>query len=873
MPERLPLLVFPQKQIIAPDPGRRMVPGKPHLPDHQVQVTRLNGQLGGFQQSFDRYKASISGAIAGMEPEAVLVMEIAGSVNDFKQAVDAAGLEWLGEWDIDEIEPADDFYELDTHGNKADKPLKGRLFLSMGNDAGLQELMSLWQMWSQNRPLPYGKSKWGDVFAQLLVIRRWGIEETLYETGMIERWHNVLDPNKTEQKITFQIELFYRRIPAKRRQCEQAITQLLELLGGRTLGQFIDMAEIAFHAVKVELPAIHIQRLLDEIEHPESEIDIQLFKFSGIMYFRPTGQSLAVSDEDEGESAEFPGDLPDQPPVAALLDGAPLQLHEALSNRLLVDDHFDVELLYQPGDRKHGTSMASMIVHGDTSIGPTESLKRKVYCIPIMQPNPDTQGREEHIPDDVFFEDRIHIAVRRMFEGTGDVPAQAPNVRVINLSICDPERPFIHTPSPWARLLDWLSWKYRVLFCVSAGNYDESIDIGMRHDEFSTLSDTDKLTVTIKAISQKLSSRRLLSPAESLNSLTIGALHSDDSGVYPLQQRIDLIPDETLFSPAMRFGHGFRRSVKPEILFPGGRQLYKEPYLDRESSYQVDKSKAKPGQLVAWDSKVQGDLSKAAYTRGTSNATALATRSATRIYDMLHNLREQEREALPEPLMAVLIKALLVHGAKQPEKAKELIEIALKNIRNSRQFKEVISRYIGYGAVDIERVLTCTEQRATVLGCGEIRENEVHEYSFPLPPGLSSQKLWRRLVVTLAWFTPLNPDHRNLREAKLEFEPAGTNWKGTALKVDGLETYHHQVVRGTLQHEVREATNTIAAFQDGENLRIRVTCKKDAAVRIDDVIPYGLAVTLEVKEDVGIPIYQQIRIKLKPQIAVGIGGV
>lgn len=873
MPERLPLLVFPQKQIIAPDPGRSMVPGKPHLPSHQTQVARLNGQLGGFQQSFDKYKASVSGAIAGMEPEAVLVMEIAGSVNEFKQAVDATGLEWLGEWDIDDIEPDDDFYEEDTHGNKADKSLKGRLFLSMANDAGLQELMSLWQLWSQNRPLPYGKGKWGDVFAQLLVIRRWGIEETLYETGMIDRWRNVLDPDNTDQKITFQIEFFYRRTPAKRRQYEQAITQLIALLDGRTLGQFIDMAEIAFHAVKVELPAKHIQQLLDEIAHPESEIDIQLFKFSGIMYFRPTGQSLSVSDEDEGEPADFPEDLPDLPPVAALLDGAPLQLHEALNNRLLVDDHFDVERLYQPGDRKHGTSMASMIIHGDISISPTEPLKRKVYCIPIMQPNPETQNRDEHIPDDVFFEDRIHIAVRRMFESTGAVPAQAPNVRVINLSICDPERPFIHTPSPWARLLDWLSWKYRVLFCVSAGNYDESIDTGMRHDEFSALSDTDKLSVTIKAISQKLSSRRLLSPAESLNSLTIGALHSDDSGVYPLQQRIDLMPDDTLFSPAMRLGHGFRRSVKPEVLFPGGRQLYKQPYLDRESSYQIDKSKAKPGQLVAWDSKVQGDLSKAVYSRGTSNATALATRSATRIYDMLNNLREQEREAIPEPLMAVLIKALLVHGAKQPERAKEQLTTALKNARNSRQFKEVISRYIGYGAVDIERVLTCTEQRATVLGCGEIRENEVHEYSFPLPFGLSEQRLWRRLVVTLAWFTPLNPDHRNLREAKLEFEPGGTNWKGTVLKVDGLETYHHQVVRGTVQHEVREATNTIAAYQDGENLRIRVTCKKDATVRLDDVIPYGLAVTLEVKEDVGIPIYQQIRIKLKPQIAVGIGGV
>ena len=56
-------------------------------------------------------------------------------------------------------------------------------------------------------------------------------------------------------------------------------------------------------------------------------------------------------------------------------------------------------------------------------------------------------------------------------------------------------------------------------------------------------------------------------------------------------------------------------------------------------------------------------------------------------------------------------------------------------------------------------------------------------------------------------------------------------------------------------------------------LSLRVVCKKDATVRLDEVIPYGLAVTLEVKEDVGIPVYQQIRTRLKPMVAVGAGRV
>ncbi|MNZ98620.1 hypothetical protein D3C78_1179110 [compost metagenome] len=233
---------------------------------------------------------------------------------------------------------------------------------------------------------------------------------------------------------------------------------------------------------------------------------------------------------------------------------------------------------------------------------------------------------------------------------------------------------------------------------------------------------------------------------------------------------------------------------------------------------------------------------------------------------MLDKLRTEEGEDIPEELMSVLMKALLVHGAKQDDDAKQYIEQALKDSGNSRQFKQVIARYLGYGAVDIERVLTCTAQRATVLGCGEIRENEVHEYAFPIPPGFSAQKVWRRLVVTLAWLTPINSDHRNLREAKLTLGPGGGNWSNQILQLDRQDSDHHQVERGTVQHEVLEGKSQIQAFEDGENLRVRVTCKKDATASLDAVVPYGLAVTLEAKED--ILIYQQVRNRIKPAVRI-----
>lgn len=934
MADYLPLLVFPRARTITPPERDGFPPSKPHFPRHTRQVERLATQLADLQQDFSRYKASVSGVVAGLEPETVLVIEIAGSVDDFRQAVDSTdGLEWLGEWDVDDIEPDEDFYEppkigvnffrnkiegitekaqskeiqeiLKQHGfidddgkiitdeipklslpdhlthlskdiirainNAKDKQLKGRLFLSLGNEQGLNELLVLWQSWEKGQGLPHGKAKWRDIFDQTLRIRRWGIEETLCETGMISRWQDLLDPIVPAQEIHCQIELFYRRNPVKRKLNEATIAALLAEMGGRTLGQFIDMPSIAFHAVKANLPADKVGHLLDLLNSSHAEIDIQLFKFPGVMYFRPTGQSVAVSGDEVGEPGEFPEGSPELPPVVAILDGAPNLLHEALKDRLLFDDPDNLAGEYKPGERRHGTTMASLVVHGELVNGQAAPLARQVYHLPVMQPNPEARrfGRqEEYFPDEAFFEDRIERAVRRMFEGEGTVPAQAPGIKIINLSIGDPDRPFMHTPSPWARLLDWMSWKYRVLFCVSAGNFLDDIEVGIPYNEFSALPDEQKVDHVLKCIGRQLSERRLLSPAESLNALTVGALHADESGTYTLGRRTDLLPIGALFSPISRFGPGFRHSIKPEIYFPGGRQFYKTPNLDSGQNYPIDPGLRAPGQQVAWDSAQEGELSQKVYTRGTSNATALATRSGARIYEVLANLQAEYGEQIPDSLIAVLIKALLVHGAQHDDQTERSLTDSLKTTKNSLRFKEVMARYIGYGAVNIERVLACTEQRATVLGCSEIKDNQVHEYRFPLPLGLSRSQVWRCMVVTLAWFSPINSAHRNLREAKLGLQPAG-KWDETELKLSRKEADYNQVLRGTVQHEILESKNQIAAYQEDGHILLHVTCKADATEKMDDAIPYGLAVTLEVAEGVAIPIYQQIRARIKPQVAVG----
>ena len=87
MAEQLSLLVFPRASAIDPPKGKPVPPSKPHFPGHARQVERLSPQLDELRQNFSRYNESVSGVVAGLEPETVRVIDIAGSVDDFRQAM------------------------------------------------------------------------------------------------------------------------------------------------------------------------------------------------------------------------------------------------------------------------------------------------------------------------------------------------------------------------------------------------------------------------------------------------------------------------------------------------------------------------------------------------------------------------------------------------------------------------------------------------------------------------------------------------------------------------------------------------------------------------------------------------------------------
>jgi hypothetical protein len=351
-----------------------------------------------------------------------------------------------------------------------------------------------------------------------------------------------------------------------------------------------------------------------------------------------------------------------------------------------------------------------------------------------------------------------------------------------------------------------------------------------------------------------------------VNAVTVGAAHHDESGpVAPryAEERL-LLTTDGMPAPFSALGRGFRKAVKPDILAPGGRQFYAAPADVSGPAVAFKPVTARPleppGQKVAAPTR-RGTL----YQSGTSNAAALTTRTAERLLGVVRQVvgTSQDLATVPE---AVLLKALLVHTAEWPAAAVGVLERALKTEKNKHGFWDYLSAFVGYGLLHSERAMACTADRATLLGGGTIGENETHLHRVPLPPGLNAFTGRRRLTVTLAWLSPVNPNHRKYRSAALSFEPPIGN--RSPLRVDGLDVDLRAVRRGTVQHAVLERDAGAINVGADDALEIPVTCVFESHQGKGYVVPYALAVSLEVAPGLGVPIYDEIRDRVRPRVPV-----
>jgi hypothetical protein len=338
--------------------------------------------------------------------------------------------------------------------------------------------------------------------------------------------------------------------------------------------------------------------------------------------------------------------------------------------------------------------------------------------------------------------------------------------------------------------------------------------------------------------------RSLLAPADSLNALTVGAVNADGAGTIALGYRFDPADGELIVNPTSALGAGHRRSVKPDLLAPGGRALFQSPVSPGETELRpAPQSAYGPGVRVA-----ASNGTDEAFTMGSSPAAATISREAARAVDSVLNLAARP---LTRSELAVATKALVAHSARVPE-----------DLRAHDDLRPYVH---GYGAPVRAFADGCGPHEASILYVGNLAANEQSRLSFPLPDGLQQSGL-KRVTATLTWLSPVNWRHRQYRCAALDFSrPTGFTDLGTALDVGSDRSK-----RGTLQHAVWEINRAIG-FGAGSTIDLAVHCKDQAGGLKGERLDFAVVLSLWVAPTLNVDVYEQVQQQVAARVAVTVG--
>jgi hypothetical protein len=489
--------------------------------------------------------------------------------------------------------------------------------------------------------------------------------------------------------------------------------------------------------------------------------------------------------------------------------------------------------------------MVSAAIWGDRGSNDAQAALRPVLVRPILRPCDETMDRVEELPVEVLAPDLMRRAFRDLFEdGAGGIPASAPEIAIINLSVGDPATPFDTVLSSWARTIDWLSYRYGVLVVVSAGNYT-SLDLAPSDSaQLAALTGDARRQATLEVLDRQQNQRRLIAPAESINALTIGATHDDATQGSPLGYRVDPNDGLTSVSPVSATGSGYRRSLKPDLAAPGGRAYFASGGLTSSVINFRPAGTVGPGVKVA-----APNAGRETYTLGTSVSAALVSRHAARLYDIVEAVTEGTQ--ITRRQRASAIKALLVHGVGGFD---DLTASALP-----------LERAVGNGILLRDFSDGCATNEAVLLFLGQIGATQEQELTIPLPDGLSVREA-KRIDTTLAWLSPVNWRHRQYRRAALSFvKPEGPIPDvGTA---SGVSADASKAGAATVQH-LRWSMEKAWASGQGSAITIRVKCYEQAGGLYGELIDYAAVASIWVAPTIGVDVYSQVRDQIRTPVIV-----
>ncbi len=803
--------------------------GRVNFGNVEQRIQRLDAQFDALQAALGD-QIHLAESIQAADPQLVLVMEARDENIDLTAIAAGLGIEILREAES-RVDPDDEFA---LASERARSPLVSScLHAICVSQNSLDELLRLWRAWQRDRQLPRGRAPLRDFFLHLKDIRPWGPQDRLKLIDWDAHFAGI-DP---DAQVSIDIELWFRGSPDARIAAQDGVSALL-LRDGGTVASSAVIEEVGYHGLKATVP----NRVLEQLARGEFDA-VQTIKSANVMYLRATGQVALPTSEDTGEDIHTDETAPAGVPVLCLFDGVPAANHPMLTGRVTILDPDDLESSYTVDERRHGTAMASAVVWGDRGNN-ERPAPRQVLVRPILCPCDETIDRAEELPVEALAPDLMRRAFRDLYEpGPDGTPPSAPEIAIINLSVGDPATPFDTVLSSWARTIDWLSYSYGVLVVVSAGNYTTLNLSPSNTTELAALTDEDRRQSTLEALDRQQNQRRLIAPAESINALTVGAIHDDAAQGAPIGYRVDPNDGLVSVSPVSATGSGYRHSLKPDLAAPGGRAYFAiGPSTDLITFRQP--SAAGPGIKVA-----SPRAGRETYTIGTSASAAMVSRQAARLYDVIDAVTGGA--PVTRRQRASAIKALLVHGVDDFEEL--------------RASPLPLERAIGNGILLRDFSSGCATNEAVLLFLGQIGAAQEQQLEIPLPDGLSVREA-KRIDTTLAWLSPINWRHRQYRRAALSFvTPVGAIPNlGSA---SGISADVSKAGAATVQHLSWETHSAWAAGQ-GSAISIRVKCYEQAGGLQGERVDYAAVASIWVAPAIGVDVYSQVRDQVRAPVAI-----
>ena len=241
-------------------------------------------------------------------------------------------------------------------------------------------------------------------------------------------------------------------------------------LGGRVLSRSSIEEEGFIHeALLVALSDGSVREL-----NANSEAVEGLATLDGLQFVLP--QVVAQSLPNQSDPLDAPG--PDgavafdseTPLRAVLLDGTPVAGHRSLDGGVVIEDVHDLVGRSVVAQRRHATSMASLILRGDLTADGVPVRDSRLLCIPVLA---DAEGGASS-PEDRLFVDVVHVVLTRALAGAEPL---APEAFLVNFSVGIRRSSFSGRISSLARLAGGWAHSEGVLFVVSSGNMLEDLGI------------------------------------------------------------------------------------------------------------------------------------------------------------------------------------------------------------------------------------------------------------------------------------------------------------------------------------------------------------------------------------------------------------